>query len=370
MGNLYTKTNAAGQTVLIAQATTPDGRRLTKTCANKRAAKAWIAQIENQASVAPVTSPPILLTPVSAATPFHRSITLAQVIDRYAKEIMPSKRSQRAPLQQLETWKALLGHLELTTITPELIARAKSELMSHCRHKGYSRSPATINRYLAILSHVFTVAMKEWFLVSDNPVLKIKKLKEPRGRDVFLSTEERKQLMESLEPESMMIKTIIQLALYTGMRQAEIMGLRWRQVDLEHHRIRLEMTKNGRARGVPVVGPGWQALEDWSRLYRGELPALLFPSPDNTERPFDIRRAWNRIRNRMHMPTLRFHDLRHCTASYMAMSGASPSEMAQVLGHRSLSMVARYAHLHDDHARSTLEKMAEKIMKEDKKSES
>lgn len=57
-------------------------------------------------------------------------------------------------------------------------------------------------------------------------------------------------------------------------------------------------------------------------------------------------------------------------ASYMAMSGASPSEMAQVLGHRSLSMVARYAHLHDDHARSTLEKMAEKIMKEDKKGES
>jgi len=423
MSSIYWKTRPNGARSLIAQATTPDGKRITTTCATRKEALAWIRSVET-----PQHSPNAIATPAesnaqsftapemqrpqsnalrgTSAIPFNapgeeqnltpkgrqapteplnlspfntngmavpaekRSVIfLRQLIDRYIREIMPGKRSTRAPIQQLKTWKRLLGDFAAQRITPEMVARAKEVLLSEMTPGRTPRTPATVNRYLAALSHVFTVACKEWFLVTDNPVMRVRRCKEPRGREIFLSPEQRGLLMDALKPEPELLQVVVLLAIYTGMRHTEIMSLQWRQVDLSRSRLVLEQTKNGKPRGVPLVGPALNAITSWAATHQGSPRDLLFPSPANASKPFDIRRGWNRVRTRMDMPELHFHDLRHCTASYMAMSGATPQEIAKVLGHRTLSMVERYSHLADDHTRPALERMVAKMCREDEETD-
>lgn len=295
--------------------------------------------------------------------------TLAEVIDRYILEIMPQKRSIRSPSQQLKFWRDQLGHHPLHKITPAMIAQSKSLLLTQPSVGEKQRKTSTVNRYLAILCHVYTIAMKEWFMIDDNPALRVRKCKEPRGRNTFLSKENRALLLKAIIPEPELIQTVIKLALYSGMRYGEIMGLRWRQIDLERSRLVLEMTKNGHPRGVPLLGKALTALTAWSEKHQGKPDALLFPSTEDASKPFDIRRGWNRVRNQMGMPLLHFHDLRHCTVSYLAMSGATAQDFADVLGHETLSMVKRYSHYADDHSRAAMQRMIEKISKEDEECE-
>ena len=198
--------------------------------------------------------------------------------------------------------------------------------------------------------------------MDDNPALKITKPREPRGRVRFLSDDERERLLRVCsEHRNPMMHPIVVLALSTGMRQGEILGLRWGDVDLERGRIVLHETKNGERRLVPLVGPAKEALA----MYRGEGAkprALLFPSTTNDDKPIEIRKAWGTCMTRAQIEDFRFHDLRHSAASYLAMSGASLAEIAEVLGHKTLQMVKRYAHLSEAHTASVVERMNAKFL--------
>ena len=89
---------------------------------------------------------------------------------------------------------------------------------------------------------------------------------------------------------------------------------------------------------------------------------LLFPSRKNPKNSICIRTAWNTTLKRAEIENFRFHDLRHCTGSYLAMNGASPIEIADVLGHKTLEMVKRYSHISQDHRAAVLEKMNKKVL--------
>jgi len=283
--------------------------------------------------------------------------TLSDLVERYIREVLPRKpASLDKQTAQLRWWSEQIGDYRLADVTPALIAEIRDRLAKRQTLRG-AMSPSTVNRYLAALSHAFTVAVKEWGWVEDNPLRKTTKPKEPRGRVRFLSDEERVRLLQACKVSPCRaLHPIVMLALSTGMRANEILSLTWDRVDLERGTALLEQTKNGERRVVPLVGPALELLKTRAQARRLDTP-LVFPGPRKPQQPIQIRGSWVKALEQAEIADFRFHDLRHSAASYLLMAGASPGELAEVLGHKTLQMVKRYSHLSESHARGVVERM-------------
>lgn len=289
--------------------------------------------------------------------------SLSDLVDRYKKEVFPNKpKSQACQRTQLNWWRNELGDYLLSDVTPALLNEYRGKLINEKSLRGdKKRSNATINRYCAILSHAFTVAVKEWGWMQENPMLKITKLKEPRGRIRYLSNEERKRFLKECEKSSNpYLYTLVIWALTTGARKMEILGLKWKNVDLDRGLIFLYDTKNGERRSLPLVDKAKDlALELYEK--RSINTDLVFPAK-NLIKPVDIRRPFETALKKAQIENFRWHDLRHSCASYLAMNGASLAEIASILGHKTLSMVKRYAHLSDSHNANVIASMASNMI--------
>ena len=225
--------------------------------------------------------------------------------------------------------------------------------------KEYTRSGATINRYLATLSHMFTVAHKEWRLVSHNPVREISKKKEARGRVRFLSDAERDALLAACAKSDWQpLHTLVLLAISTGARRGELIRLKWTDVDLKTARATVHETKNGDPRVLPLVGKALAALREL-KLQGSGRSEWVFAQPSGFPGPYEsFDGIWYTALEAAGITNFHFHDLRHTCASYLASQGASLIEIADTLGHRSLQMVRRYAHLTQSHKVAAIERMA------------
>ena len=289
--------------------------------------------------------------------------TLAELIDRYSKDVLSKKTKAQAKKQeqQLNWFKNRIGYLVLAEVTPAVIVQCRDELLAGTTSKGTPRTPATVVRYLSALSHAFTIAVNEWQWLDDSPMRKVKKPKEPRGRVRFLDDDERTRLLNactySINPY---LYLCVIIALSTGMRQGELMSLKWQDVNLKDGYLILHQTKNGERRRVPLAGLALSLLKDHAKVRRLDTP-LLFPSHTIPSKPIELKRAWENALERANIQDFRWHDLRHCTASYLAMNGASLADIAEVLGHKTLAMVKRYSHLSDTHVSSVVESMNIKI---------
>lgn len=118
----------------------------------------------------------------------------------------------------------------------------------------------------------------------------------------------------------------------------------------------LRETKNGDMRGVPLTGKALALVKEHARIRRRLDTPLLFPGA-NPAKPVDLRAPWLAALKKASIQDFRFHDLRHSAASYLAMNGASLNEIAAVLGHKTLAMVQRYAHLSESHKAGVVERM-------------
>lgn len=289
--------------------------------------------------------------------------TLAELVDRYIKDILPSKSDKLRSNQitQLNWFKDEIGAFTLADINPAVITQCRDKLLTEIGQRGKVRTPASVVRYMSALSHAFTIAVNEWQWLEDSPMRKVKKPKESRGRVRFLDDEERAKLLQACkESSNEWLYMCVILALSTGMRQGELMGLKWSDVNLKDRYIILHETKNGERRRVPLTGHGLELLQEHSKVRRLDTP-LLFPGKTHKDKPIDLRKPFETALKRAEITDFHWHDLRHCTASYLAMNGASLAEIAEVLGHKTLQMVKRYAHLSDGHVSSVVESMNKKI---------
>jgi integrase len=299
--------------------------------------------------------------------------TLADLIDRYIRDVLPrpprksrqkerGAKSQQILKAQLEWWKSELGHYTLADVTPANIVECRDRLANTPTSRGRPRSPATVVRYMAPLSHAFGVAVREWGWLDDSPMRKVERPSEPEGRKRFLSEEERDILLSACRDSSEpWLYPIVVLTLSTGMRRGEVMSLRWPQVDLQQGRIILFRTKNNETRVLPLTGPALVLLKEHSKIRRMDTD-LLWPSKRKPDVPMEMREAWKRAVKKTGLADFRFHDLRHTAASYLVMNGASLAEAAEVLGHKTLAMVQRYAHLSEAHTAGVVERMNERFL--------
>lgn len=288
--------------------------------------------------------------------------TFGEMIDRYVQNEIPKRRNGQDKQKVLVTWwKEQLGPYMLADVSAARIAECRDRLLSEKTYRKNLRSPSTVVRYLAALSHVYSTAVNEWEWLETNPISKVKRPTEPRGRVRFLSDDERKRLLSACqESQNPFLYIIVTLAISTGMRHGEILGLTWKDVDLERRRIVLDKTKNDERRAVPLVGIAFDLLLEHAKLRLADNQ-LLFPGSNRTDKPIEIRSAWLYALNKAGIENFRFHDLRHTAASYLAMNGATLAEIAAVLGHKTFQMVKRYAHLSDAHTAGVVERMNKKV---------
>jgi integrase len=291
--------------------------------------------------------------------------TVSELLDRYICDVIPQKKlnSRGTQKAQLEWWKKQIGAHLLSNVTPAILAECRDRLAFVDEQRKVARSPSTVVRYLAVLSHAFTMAVKEWCWMDDNLMRRVTKPKEPRGRVRFLSDEERLRLLAACkEAQCPYLYAVVVLALSTGMRYGEVLNLRWSDVDLVKARIILQDTKNGERRNVPLTGHAYEQIAKLSKARRIDTD-LLFPNTlfGEKARPYEIRKSWNTALRKAQLADFRFHDLRHSTASYLAMNGATLSEIAEVLGHKTLQMVKRYAHLSEAHTTKVVRALNDRL---------
>ncbi|MCZ6574864.1 MAG: site-specific integrase [Gammaproteobacteria bacterium] len=290
--------------------------------------------------------------------------TLAELVDRYVRNVLPNKpKSLRIQTQQLAWWKEQIGNYTLADVTPALVAECRDRLARGITPQKQQRSPATVNRYMAVLSHAFTIAVKEWGWLDDSPMRRVTKPRESTARVRFLTDDERIRLLQACEDsKNPHLYTVVVLALSTGARKSEIINLGWKDVDLNRGIIVLHETKNRERRALPLTGRALALIKELSKVRRLDTD-LLFPGHDPRQ-PMDLRAPWEAALKKAGIEDFRFHDLRHSAASYLAMSGASLMEIAAVLGHKTLQMVKRYAHLSEQHTAGVVARMNEKIFGE------
>lgn len=282
--------------------------------------------------------------------------TLADLVDRQldtVKRERPHDYGRQRIL--LSWWKEKLGAYSLDAITPELLTRYRDRLQAE---EGFSNG--TVNRYLTMLSKTFNNAVREWHWLRENPVSRVTKKQEPRGVVRYLSDDERAALLEACrKSEYKPLYLLVLFAMTTGMRRGELFGLRWQDIDLERRTAILQDTKNGDRRSVPIVPEVAELLQEHGKV-RKLGNDQVFVS-DGAAEVWLFDKAWYRALKTAKVKDFRFHDLRHTAASYLAMSGATTAEIAAVLGHRTLQMVKRYAHLSDQHTGAVVERMTRKF---------
>lgn len=280
--------------------------------------------------------------------------TVKEMLDRYDREIIPGNKDRRNPLRHSKFWKERIGNTKLWRLRRSLVDQVLTELSE-------GRMPATVNRYLATLRHACSIAESNWQWLHKNPIGRNFAKSEPRGRVRFLDDKERKALLsacrDSTHPE---LNAVVLLAMTTGARRGEIMGLRWPDVDLGARRAILNSTKNDERRTLALVPQVVDQLKALRKVRKIDDDRVF--SHDDTQIAFRFNRAFKAAIAEAGVADFRFHDLRHTAASCLAMNGATTAEIAAVLGHKTLAMVQRYSHLTDQHVRDVVERTAAKVL--------
>ena len=268
-------------------------------------------------------------------------------MDRYLTEVTPTKKASTQRNERLfaKTLKVYFGKYSLAAINAEIVAAFRDKRLAE------GLRPNTVRLDLALLGHLFTVAIREWRLgLVQNPVANIRKPSPGKGRDRRLMSDEEMRLREAVARHSNpMLRWIFEIAIETLMRSSEITSLRLSQVDPARRLVRLRNTKNEDARTVPLTKRAAAVLaEAVANPLRPTGCDLIFfgePGRDGVRRPYNFNKMWGKIKTDLGISDLHFHDLRHEGVSRLIEGGLSDQEVAAISGHKSMQMLRRYTHL-------------------------
>jgi len=319
--------------------------------------------------------------------------TFNQLCDAYLTRHVNALKSARRERDRVEAWRKMFGARTLASITAaELLDWRANKLArldgqrklpasngvgsaSAPRNLGLGNprhcKPATVNRDMMRLKSMLGRAC-EWGMLRENPARTIKPLRENNRRERYLSPAECASLISACTGEidtkncpGSLVGPLVIVALHTGLRLGEIRNLRWQDVDWHSGQLSIRDSKNGEGRVVPLDGAVLALL----KIRRGQMPeglsACKDEPPEAQEFIFEraatwgrdgsrcpgggrlgsIKRAFKTACKRARLKDLRFHDLRHTYASRFIQSGGSLYALQKLLGHKSIAMTQRYAHL-------------------------
>lgn len=285
--------------------------------------------------------------------------TVREALDRYLKEITPTKaeKTQQGERRRIPFLAKHLGSYSLAALTPELVSKYRDQRLSGAINprgtRDGGRSASTVRNELAILSNLYSVAIREWRMgLVYNPCTIIRKPKASPGRFRRLKTDEEQRLFKELDAHSNpMLGQVARIALETGMRSSEITSLRRSQVNFPKRVVILHQTKNNEPREVPLSDLAnavlREAMNHPVRPIDSDL--VFFGEPgrkDKRRKPYVFEKMWAQAKERAGIKNFRFHDLRHEAGSRFAEGGLDARKIAEILGHKDLKMAMIYVNLY------------------------
>ena len=272
--------------------------------------------------------------------------SLEEALERYEREVIPGKKGAKQESMRMRIWKrSPLAKRSLASIQGKDIAAYRDARLKEV-------APNTVRHELAVLSHVFTIAVKEWGMGGlINPVRQIRMPKMPAGRDRRLNPGELDRILHATE--SPVLVPLARFAIETAMRQEEISKMEWTHVDLKKRVLMIPEAKV-EPRRIPLSMKACRILSDLPRRIDGKVWGV---------KPHAISVAWRRAVARARaayekeceekktkpdpgfLVDLTFHDLRHEATSHFFEKGLNPMQVAAITGHKTLQMLKRYTHL-------------------------
>jgi len=252
-------------------------------------------------------------------------------------------KSARIDAMALRNFSTIIGKNKqyIDEITEEDIEKFKME-------RAKTVSSSTVARELATVKHFFTKA-ERWGKTRVDPARKVKKPGQAPGRVRYLLKEEIKKLLDACTLAYLRLFVII--ALNTGMRKGEILGLTWEDIDYENALIHLADSKSGERADIIMNSTVVNALKGYQ-----DKPAARDEKIFKYE---DIKKSFTGALQRAGIRNFRIHDLRHCFASHLAMNGTPLPTLMELMRHKTIHMTLRYAHLSPSHKRQEVENLAQ-----------
>jgi len=319
----------------------------SKTFEKKSDALAWARDIESQMDRG-----------LFVSRREAESTTINEALRRYLREVTPFKKGARQEeMKARNILRHSISKLSMANVRGTDIARYRDDRLSE------GKAPSTVQKELALLSHLFNTAIKEWGMESlSNPVQKVRKPKVHNERNRRLQGDEEERLLLACSPRfpnsNPWLEPLVILALETAMRKGELLALEWGDIDFEKRQLKCKNKDPlGRQsfRSVPLSSKAVEVLRSLPRSVDGRV----FATTDNAIKlafPRACRRACAHVREHMKgrkktcncrgIENLRFHDLRHEATSRLVESGLfTDVQVASITGHKSLQMLKRYSHM-------------------------
>ena len=309
-----------------------DGRRIQESTgtANRREAKKYLDVRLSEVHRG------VFLKPVD--------ITLEEFGKRYIDYATLHKRSWKRDVQMLGNLKAFFGSCKLRDITPLRVEEYQ-------RDRVKAVCPATSNREMALLKHMFNMAERWGQHQGTNPVRLVKFLPEDNERFETLSSEQEKSVLEGAPPY---LREMILFAVNTGLRTSDIFGLQWPDVDMEQRRLKKIVKKTNRALSLPLNDAALAVIEARWAVRHGPY---VFYNPMSGDRFKDVKHAFAATAKRAGLPTLTWHMFRHTFASRLTSDGVDLVTVKDLLGHANISTTMRYAHSNDEAKRLAVRRL-------------
>jgi len=288
-------------------------------------------------------------------------VTLGAALEKYAAKVS-AKKAASTRAREKYTMAHLLRLLGEDTPLPQI---TPPTVFGYQETRIEERASASaIRQELCLLSHLYNKARKEWGVPVENPVDDVERIPPGPGRERMLTEKEAEIVVE----ESKTVRNpgffpFILLLLHSGMRSGEAARLRRQDVDFKAHTITIKKTKSGRPRIIPLTDAAAEALQ---RLdpddYFFLKPAHLASSRIMLTPGCIFKECLNHLKSRLKareidIPHFTIHDLRHTAASHLLRHGVDFRIIADILGHTTLAMVARYTHVMDGHKKEVIDKI-------------
>jgi integrase len=309
----------------------PDGSRLRKRFRREReAVRAWSGeQTKIETGAWNLKAPKIVS--------FGEALELYKA---HAKVQVPSYRSYTEPA--LNVWEAgIPSATPLASVTPAMIDVIKVKRAEEVKK-------CSVDRNLQVLRRLFNWCIEQGLAV-ENPVKRVKFFRVDTRRLRYLTKEEFALLLKEAGKvtRSPHLGAAIALAVFTGLRRGNLLGLRWEWIDWTNRVIRVPTTKSGRPLAVPLNTTAFDVLRRLWNKGPGESPYVFAHAkgPNSGEAVRDLKKGFHEALAQAGIEDFRWHDLRHTFASWLVMRGASVRAVGELLGHHTLQMTMRYAHL-------------------------
>lgn len=256
---------------------------------------------------------------------------IKDVLNRFETEVLPTKRSEQSDKSRLKTLTNAFGDYRMASLTSSQVAQFRDRRLKVV-------GPQSVIHELNLLNRVLKTASMDWgiSLPGGLPTAQVRKPIKPRGRDRRVPENEIVAILGATESSE--LRTIIRIAVETGMRRNELASLKWEEIDLEKQTVHLPKTKTDVPRTVPLSKTAIKALKEFGVKKEGSVFALRPESMSQAfERACEVHRA--------NIAGVRFHDLRHEATSRLFEKGLNVMEVAAITGHKTLDMLKRYTHL-------------------------